>query len=139
MACSELLSLHAPKACSGKCQQGECAGGTSSVWVAAASEGMLVLYRKAKSGKLVLKRHGASAVAPTIESFRDALTQAETAHQISQLILVGAASDLAWMHMAVPPTLGKYVAAEISYPLLPAWFKTPNAQDLATAIERVLN
>ena len=137
MTCSKPAPFSINKACSGRCLHGGC-NDISGVWIAAASEGLIALYQRGQSGGLTLLKQGESAVAPSLEVFRHTLMQGEHDHRIRQLILVGTANDIGWMHMSIPPEVSAYVTAEIEYPLLSAWFRSEGASELTNALSQVM-
>jgi hypothetical protein len=61
--------------------------------------------------------------------------KADENHTLDQLIIVGAKSDIAWMHTALPAPIAQHITAEIEYPLMSGWFKQP--PQLANALEHV--
>jgi hypothetical protein len=89
----------------------------------AACGGVIALLEKDAQGRIsLLSGEGSSTCFNSTESFIQAIVSASREHRFSQLLLVGSANDMAWLRAALPDTVAKFVAAEIEYPLLPAWF-----------------
>ena len=110
------------KACSGKCKSSACAG-APRVWVLGACEGMITLFEKNSQGALQHVSQQDQAVFSSLEQFQKFINQGEASHVFDQLVIVGSSSDIAWIHASLPESVKRYIAAEIKYPLLPAWFK----------------
>ncbi len=115
-------------ACSGKCSGGGCSQ-SASVLVIAACEGRIALFGRS-SHSIGLLTQGEHRVAPSLEEFRETLAQLDQSHRFSSVVLVGSTSDLAWVHVALPVGISTQIAAEIEYPLVPAWFR--EAGDMPT-------
>lgn len=124
MESCDIIPLKAkPKACSGKCS-GVCAPKAPGVWLAAACGGMIALFEKDERGRLSpLVLEGSEGCFASMQSFMQAILAAAREHRFGQLLLVGSANDVAWLRAALPDTVAKFVAAEVEYPLLPAWFR----------------
>jgi hypothetical protein len=136
--CAVIHIADAPvRACSGKCRGGGC-GAKPNVWVLAACEGKIALFSKQPDGHLLpLSKHG-SNVSAFADTLRDRLVNAFEQGDFSQLVLVGSANDISWTQASLPVSVSKQVAAEIEYPLMPAWFGTPSDTGrLAQALETV--
>lgn len=110
----------ANKACSGKCKDGVCPS-SPRIWVLAACGGMIALLEKGPQSKLAPLSHGESVVFASLEEFQHTMNTST----FDQLVIVGSKGDVAWVHASLPPTATPRIAAEIEYPLLPAWFKQP--------------
>ena len=136
MAGCTVTPIKTAKACSGKCMgSGACGNNQPRVWVAAACDGMVSLFEKQSDGHIALLPQAQSAVFSSVQLFQEALANADHAHMLGQLIIVGAKSDIAWMHASLPAAIAHHVAAEIEYPLMSGWFKQP--PQLASALEKV--
>lgn len=119
---------------------GGACGKPPAVWVVAACGGMISLFEKQAGGHLALLPCGGEAVFPSMESFHTILKQAEAEHRLEQLVLVGSANDIAWMHHSLPPTIAHHIAAEINYPLVSGWFREPAPlQGLAGALKQLFS
>ncbi len=112
----------ASKACSGKCRGGSCAS-APRVWVVAACGGMISLFEKGMSGVLTPMTQDGNAVFASLDAFQKSIDDAEHAHAFDQLVVVGSSSDIAWVHASLPQPAMHHIAAEIEYPLLPAWLR----------------
>jgi hypothetical protein len=129
-------SLQQAKACSGKCTGGACSA-PPRVWLLAACNGMVVIFEK-DSGKLNLLPQGESVISPSIEAFYNHLSAAAKSEKFNQLILVGSETDISWAQALLPPTLSKYIVAEIKYPLMQSWFQqAPDLSKLTNALENL--
>ncbi len=137
MPCAEIYSLNRNTSCSGKCQKTACTT-EAATWVAAACEGMVALYRKGSEPSLTLEPQSESEPASSLELFCRTLATLEQQQRIGQLILIGGGNDLAWMHRVLSEKTGKYITAEIEYPLLPAWFRAPETGELPAALSRLV-
>ena len=125
-------------ACSGKCMNAACAT-APSVWVLAVCSAMLVLFEKQTDGRLALLRMGEIGVASSFEQCGTYLNDAAKNLRFNQLLLVGSASDIAWVHALLPKAAAKCIVAEIHYPLMPGWFRpSPSMEPLQHALEPVL-
>lgn len=101
---------------------------------------MISLFEKNPDGHLSPLPQGDTPIFSSIDDFRNTLVDAEAKHQLHQLIIVGGATDLAWMHSALPAPVAGHIAAEINYPLMAEWFRqAPEMRGLAGALEYVLN
>lgn len=119
--------------CSGACS-GQCQSKRARVWVLAASRGALALYEKNdRGGMLPLQQ---SPVVTDHKTSIATLKKAASDGRFDHLLLVGSATDIAWVHSLLPASLAKSVMAEIHYTLNPDWFR-PQAP-LATELARVL-
>jgi hypothetical protein len=135
--CSKVLSL-SKTACSGKCRAGGCAS-APRVWVVAACEGMVTLLDKTPGGQLHPQQEGGKSVFSSLENFHHHMQKAQAEQAFDQLVLVGAAGDLAWAHSSLPPQVAQRITAEIKYPLLPQWFReAPTLPHLTQAISTIL-
>ena len=121
--CSQVIALN-KTACSGKCRAGGCAS-APRVWVAAACDGMITLLGKRPGGELVVLPGDEQGIFGSIDDFRRHMESAEAAHQFDQLIVVGSAGDIAWVHSSLPQQAERLITAEIKYPLLSQWFREP--------------
>ena len=125
------------RACSGKCT-GKACSSPAAVWVLAGCDGMISLFEKSAGGHLSLLRQDGGAVASSLEAFRDFLEEAAQKHRFSQMVLVGEPGDISWMQMALPPAAARHIAAEIAYPLMPAWFRQGSElSQLSRALEHL--
>lgn len=93
------------------------------MWVVAACEGMISLFEKTPAGALALRAEGGGPVFSSLEEFQRSMDRAEQVHAFDRLIIVGSGSDIAWVHSTLPEAMARHIAAEIKYPLLPAWFR----------------
>lgn len=126
-------------ACSGKCMSGACASNGPRMWVVAACNGMVSLFESAPQQGLTPVLHAGGTVFPSLSAFSAMLQEAEQAHSLAQLVLVGSQSDIAWVHASLPESLATRIAAEIEYPLVSNWFKQPAMQSpLMPALAQVL-
>lgn len=125
-------------ACSGKCRKAACELGAQTVWVIAACEGMISIFTRGSDGTLqCLKQDGAS-VGTTAGGVSALLENAIDHQSCQQIIIVGSASDIGWMHSLLNQKVAQHISAEINYPLLPAWFKGQlDTVQLQHALERV--
>ncbi len=104
----------------------------------AACEGMIALFNKTEDSHLHVISQGKNSISPSLEEFRTFLENAASCGKFSQLIIVGAAHDIAWMRLSLPETLAGFIVAEIQYPLLSAWFRQPpELMQLSKALEQV--
>ena len=78
------------------------------------------------------------AVFGSLEQFQEMLAAAEQSHLFDSLILLGSASDIAWLYASLPGGVAKYVTAEIQYPLMPGWFHESGLAQLTGAIKHVM-
>lgn len=122
MARCEIIPFEGSKACSGRCSTAVCPK-TQGVWVIAACEGMVALFEQQASGALRPLIHKGEAIFATLGNFQRAMTQADETHAFEQLVIIGSAGDVAWVHASLPSPVACRIAAEIEYPLLPAWFR----------------
>lgn len=109
------------KACSGKCRQ-SCSK-TPKTWVVAACGGLVSLFEKRGDGSLMILSEKSGAVYPSIDQFREHLVASSESGHFNQLVLVGSENDIAWTVAALPQNIISNIVAEISYPLVPNWFK----------------
>jgi hypothetical protein len=123
------------KACSGRCL-GNCHSGAPKVWVVAACNGMLTLFKKTDHHLEMLAQTEGS-VFPTLEVFSHFIRGAVARDEFEQLMIVGSAQDVAWVEMALPEEAARRIVAEMKYPLLPGWFN--QAGELTSALERILH
>lgn len=136
MAKCEIIPL-ATGACSGKCLGARCSDKASRLWIVAACEGMVSLFSKEADGSLALSvQQDRPAVFSSLEQFQQSLASAHQKDLFDQLIIIGSASDIAWVHSSMPRAAAHQIAAEIKYPLLPSWFK--DRTHLAQALQKVL-
>lgn len=140
MANCDIIPLKEPasKACSGKCM-GTCSK-TPKTWLVAACGGMISLFQKELDGHLTLLPQAEGSTFNSMEEFTQSILQSARDRQFDQLIIVGSPNDVAWMRTALPETVAKSVAAEIEYPLVPAWFKPSSTGlgGLTAALENLL-
>ncbi len=135
--CSNVLPL-SKTACSGKCRAGGCAS-APRVWVVAACEGFITLLSKMPAGELQLQPLEDRHVFASLEEFHRYMERAQAAHRFDQLIVIGSASDIAWVHSSLPQHVSRLITAEIKYPLMTHWFKeTPPLPHLTQALSTVL-
>jgi hypothetical protein len=120
MSHCDIMTLPSAKACSGKCKGAACRG-APRVWVVAACEGMISLFERDMQGALVLQ--GDQAIFSSLDAFQKSIENADRNHAFDQLVIVGSSNDIAWIHASLPALAMHHIAAEIEYPLLPAWFK----------------
>lgn len=126
------------RGCSGKCS-GNCKNETR-VWVLAACEGMISLFRRGREGQLTLIAQEGKTVAPSLRNFAAWLEDAAQEKQFDQLVLVGAMNDVAWLQHSLPESAAKRVVAEIPQPLEAAWFREAMPMpSLAGQIAELLN
>ena len=120
----EIAPVLTTKACSGKCKNGGCTG-APRVWVVAACEGMVSLFEKTADGNISPKPQGKQVVFSSLGHFQQSINNAEQTKAFDQLVIVGGAGDIAWLHSLLSQDAASYIAAEIKYPLLANWFKEP--------------
>jgi len=107
-------------------------------WVVAACGGVVSLFEKHSDGHLDLLQQEEVAVSPSIEHFRNYMVDAAKGGRFNQLILVGAANDIAWVHVALPDNIVSHIVAEIQYPLMLGWFRGEQGlPQLTRALEQV--
>ena len=75
----------------------------------------------------------------SLDAFQKSIDTAECAHDFDQLLIVGSSSDIAWIHASLPMPATRHIAAEIEYPLLPAWFQEARLPQLTSALQNVLS
>ena len=92
-------------------------------WVVAACGGVVSLFEKHPDKHLDLLPQEKLAISPSIEHFRIYMETAAKEAKFNQLILVGAANDIAWVHAALPSSIITHIVAEIQYPLMSSWFR----------------
>lgn len=125
----------ASKACTGKCKGGACST-LPRVWVLAACGGMIAILERDADGAWAPVTGGESAVFNSLDHFQQTIS----AGPFNQLVIVGSRSDVAWVHASLPIAATPHIAAEVEYPLLPAWFKQmPPMPHLAQALENIFN
>jgi hypothetical protein len=135
MAQCDIIPL-TTKACSGKCKGGGCET-KSNVWVVAACEGVVALFKQSEGHLSPLLDNG-SNVSSFANDLRERLTNASEHGDFSQLVLVGSANDISWMQASLPISVSKQVVAEIEYPLMSAWFSAPSdMRRLTQALENI--
>jgi hypothetical protein len=99
---------------------------------------MISVFQKSEEGGLVPMPQEHSAVFSSLGEFQKSIDAAEHAHAFDQLVIVGSGNDIAWIHASLSQPVTRHIAAEIEYPLLPAWFKQPMPlSHLSHAIEGV--
>jgi hypothetical protein len=81
---------------------------------------------------------GEGASAPSLVAFSDVLLHACDARRFNQLLLVGSASDIAWIRSVIPEAVCYHISAESHVPLQAEWFTTPPAKDLYEAVRHCL-
>ncbi len=75
----------------------------------------------------------------SLSSLVDFLTQSLQRRAFQQLLILGTASDIGWMHAALPVELSRLVAAEVNYPLVHSWFSdAPQLSQLKKAVHQLL-
>ncbi len=123
-------------ACSGKCK-GNCTR-TPRMWVIAACDGMISVFEKSQDGHLHCQPQGDNSVFPSLEEFRWAVTRAAQGRKFDKLVVVGTASDIAWLRLSLPDEVANAVVAEIEYPLVSGWFRQPgDMKGLTQALEHL--
>jgi len=132
MASCTVTPIETTRACSGKCS-GEC-GKSAKSFVVAACAGRVCLFEKKGSSLSVQENH---PVFFSMEAVVGLLMDSSLKCGIDQLILVGSANDIAWVHTLLSADIAKHIVAEIEYPLVPAWFK-PDGQGLVSALENLI-
>lgn len=126
-------------ACSGKCRGSACSN-APKIWVVAACEGRISLFEKNKDGTISPNPQGELAAFSSPNQFQQLIGNAEKTHQFDQLVLVGSAGDIAWVHSFLPQQAAGHVTAEIKYPLLANWFNEPLPMPYLTkALQGILN
>ena len=118
------------KACSGKCKGGGCSA-KPNLWVIAACGGIVAIFQKQNDGNLIPIADGGIGFA---EGLSGRLSTALEGGELSQIVLVGSANDIAWTQALLPSTVSKRVVAEIKYPLMSDWFSTTR---LVKALENI--
>ncbi len=109
-----------------------------TVWVLAACEGMAALFTKQADGHLIPVLEQGTPVSSFEGGLRDRLIHASEHAIFSQLVLVGSANDIAWTQASLPATVSKQVVAEIEYPLVSSWLRTPeDTSKLLQALENL--
>ena len=135
-----MTSVAATKACSGRCKGAVGCAPESGVWVLAASQGKVALFRKQADGHLLPLDERGCRVSSFEGGLRNQLIDASEAAQFSQLVLVGSANDIAWMQVSLPVAVSKLVVAEIEYPLIATWFcASTDKGKLTQVLEHVFN
>lgn len=124
------------KACSGKCRGGACASSAPRLWVLAACNGMVSLFKKVDSHLEIIPNNGGT-VFPSLEALNSVIREGIEKNQFDQLMVIGSQHDVAWVHMSLPEAAAARIVAEMEYPLLPGWF--PNAGELSHALQQVLS
>lgn len=126
------------KACSGKCK-GECGRAAPRLWVLAASEGKVSLFEQCADTLRALPVDGMGDVFPSLQALNHMLEESCKSERFDQLMLVGSASDTAWLLAALPEDASRRVVAQVEYPLLPGWFSAAAVGQLGSALTRVLH
>lgn len=109
----------ANKACSGKCLKNACADNAPRVGVVAACDGMISLFERTATTTDTISVRSVAAAFPTLAQFHATLLNSN----FDQLVLVGSAGDIAWIHSTLPEAVSRHIAAEIKYPLMAQWFR----------------
>ncbi len=142
----EIIPFESAKACSGKCLGGGKIGGncstgvqSSKVWVIAACNGMISLYEKGKDAHLEAIKFRDDYIISNLKGFSDALEEITSHKNNNQIIVVGSKNDISWIHTAIPKELERNIVAEIEYPLLPAWFKVVNLDELTKTLRSLVH
>lgn len=124
---------HQKIACSGKCR-GSCHMAVPRFHVAAASHGLVCLFELC--GKELIQHPSPSNGKAFIPE--DIAQYLRTQKDGQQLILIGSPTDLAWLHASIPQDTNWNIAAEIPYPLLPAWLAEPEYPQLIQTLRQLL-
>lgn len=122
--CSTIIPMHeavSRPACSGKCM-GVC-GVKPSIWVIAACDGRISLFRQSPEGRLSIIPQEDSFVSPSVESFCHTLVVSSKKGMFNRLVLIGSTQDIAWVHLSMPASLTKQIIAEIAHPLSQVHFQ----------------
>lgn len=136
MCGSKVTPLPRPeRACSGKCLGDGCPAGVPRVWVVAACNGMVSVFKKIDHHLEIVPRQD-GLVFPSLEMFSHAIRDAAEHNEFDQLMVVGSDSDVAWVERALPEVAAQRLVAEMKYPLLPGWFN--QGTQLTSALERIL-
>lgn len=139
MAGCDIIPIEASgKACAGKCKN-TCQR-TPRLWVLAACDGMISMFEKEDSGGYKPLIEEGKTIFASLDHFHSVINRASENQIFDQLVIIGTPSDLSWLHAALPPSATRFIAAEILYPLLPAWFRQqPAPTKLCSAIEKILS
>lgn len=121
--------------CTGKCTSKACAK-IPVMWVIAACEGRIALFEK-NNGTMNLICQDKAAVAPSVIEFCHWLKVAYSTERFTQLLLVGSAQDISWLHHCLSKEMAYLICAEIRFPLFASLFDKP-AIELKSVLERVL-
>jgi hypothetical protein len=135
MARCGMIASTPEKACSGKCKVSVCRS-APQLWVIAAYQGMIALFRKDTDSLTLLPYHG-QAVFSSLDTFQKTMLTGENSHIFDQLVIVGSSGDIAWVHACLQRNDMHHIVAEIHCSLLPEWFKhTPALPELTDALTR---
>ncbi len=100
---------------------------------------MVCLFKQRPDGTVALVPQKDAVLFPSITALQETLSQADAGLQLGQLVLIGSAGDISWIHRCLPDTVARHVAAEIEYPLVSGWFRElPQMQGLTRALQQVL-
>ena len=115
---------------------------SSCLWVIAACNGMVSLFERGNNGKLYALTGMDYTQPGSLPECLRLLTQAESLGELTQCILVGSASDIAWMQVLLPPSIQKKIRADIEYPIIASLFKQAQRDngmhELLSILERLL-
>lgn len=101
---------------------------------------MLSLLEKDPDGQISARLQGGQFIASSVEDLRQHLLEAIEKKLFDQLVIIGSATDLAWVHLALDGEIAKRINAEIQYPLVSEWFKqTPEMPSLCKALDNILH
>lgn len=108
-------------------------------YILAGCEGMVGLFEQRPDGQIALLPQGETSLFSSVTAMQDALSRAEASFKLGQLVIIGSASDIAWIHRCLPDTVSRHVAAEIEYPLVSGWFREgPEMKGLTHALQQLL-
>lgn len=127
-----LTTVASRKTCDGRCQA-SCKKKVQRCLIIAACGGLIAVLHKETEGLVPSPVLGETVYA-SLPQFNEALEAACSQRRFEQLVVVGAANDIAWMRMALPVEPQERLVAEIPYPLLPEWLQEPGLRQLAAAL-----
>lgn len=108
------------------------------IWVIAACNGMASIFERNPLGRLQ-PLTGMEYLEPSLLS--DCLcflSQAESLGELKQCILIGTATDIAWMRALLSSTIRTKIMTEIEYPLIAGLFQQAQRNKESTGIIPVL-
>lgn len=117
------------RACSGKCR-GQCSRVLPRVWVIAASNGLVSVLLRVRSG--LVPYEDTTYYSP--DSFCQMVRALEEEAAPAQIIVVGNESDRAWVQAALPFEIGRRVVAEIPETVEPSWLTEAGLPTLRHAL-----